>query len=352
MKIAVAMLVLAGCGSAPPPEPAIPLPTDKKPAVAQVVEWKKLVGPIKAVDVTSPDATLVPKVKDALAGVIGKPLDRRELRTALTIVSQLTGVSEASAHGTQLADGIELVVEITPQPMLHALVAREVGGGELGLAGQLTSAIGLPVDPSLLDQLGQQIYTDYLAKGFTEATVTWKQTPAGQGAVDVAVEVTPGKASTITAVDFKGNAHAKKADLLKALGNDFAANTPWTSNLVARGWSALTNYYYDRGYVNVAVEEPQPPGQAGPLVYTITEGDQFHVGKLDFAGAPAADAKKYLGMIGVKQGQVFNRSAIAAGLKKVEEAIQAGGDHAFVLPTTNIDPKKKVIDLKFEIEKG
>ncbi|HEY3805706.1 MAG TPA: POTRA domain-containing protein [Kofleriaceae bacterium] len=353
MKRLIVAMLLAGCGSAPPPEPQIPPPSpDKKAAAASIVEWQKLVGSIKAIDVNSPDATLVPKVKDAMAGVVGKPLDRRELRGALTIVAQMSGVSDASVRGTQLADGIQLVVDITPQPTLHALVAREVGGKELALAGQLTSAIGLPVDPQLLDTLGKQIYDDYTAKGYADASVAWKQTPAGSGAVDVAVEVTPGKLSTITAVDFKGNAHVKKADLLKALGTEFAANTPWTSNLVARGWSSLTNYYYDHGYVNVAVESPLPPGQPGPLVYAITEGDQFRVGKLDFPGVPAPDAKKYIGIIGVKQGQVFNRTAIAAGLKKVEESIQATGDKGFVLPKTTVDAKKKVIDLTFELQKG
>ena len=129
-----------------------------------MVEWSKLVGPIKAVDVNTPDATLVAKVKDAVAGVVGKPLDRGALRTALTVAIALPGVSDVGAHGTQLADGIQLVLDVTPQPTLHALVAREVGGADLPLPGQLTSAIGLPVDPALLDALGVQLRELYLSK--------------------------------------------------------------------------------------------------------------------------------------------------------------------------------------------
>jgi outer membrane protein assembly factor BamA len=347
-RLALVALV-AACGGAPPPvEPAIP--PEKKPAPPPVVEWSKLVGPITAVEVNTSDATLVPKVKDAVASVVGKPLDREALRAALDTALALPGVAEIGARATQLADGVQLLVDVTPQPTLHALVAREAGGKLLQLPGQLTSAIGLPVDPALLDALGVQYREQYLAQGYTDATVAWKQADAGKGAVDAIIEITPGKASTITAVDFKGNAHVKKADLVKAVGDGFAPNSPWNPEIVTRGSLLVTSYYYDHGYVNASVEEPPPPGQPGPVVYAITEGDQFRVGTLSVTNASAADAKKYLAMIGVKQGQIFNRSAIAEGIQKIEQSLKDSGQ--VVVPVTNVDSKKKVVDLEFKISKG
>jgi outer membrane protein assembly factor BamA len=351
VKRLAVVVALASCGGSPAPiEPTIP--PDKKPETPQIVEWTKLVGPIKAVDVATPDATLVAKVKDSLAGVIGKPIDRDELRTALAVALGIPGVSEVSAHATQLADGVQLVVDVTPQPTLHALAAREVGGADLPLPGLLTSAIGLPVNPVLLDQLGSQLQELYLSKGFTEASVDWKQTVVAKGAVDVAVEVTPGKASIVTAIDFKGNAHVKKADLLKAIGDSLAPNTPWNTDVITRGSLLVTNYYYNHGYVNVAVEEPQPPGQPSPVVYTISEGDQYRVGKLELTGASPADTKKYIALLGVKQGEVFNRTAITDGMAKLNEALKTSAPDSIVVPNTKVDDKKKVIDINFEILKG
>jgi outer membrane protein assembly factor BamA len=347
VKRVIAFALVAACGGSPAPTETIPL--DQKPPTPSVVEWSKLVGPIKTVDVSSPDATLVAHVKEAVASVVGKPLDRAALRIALTNTLALQGVAEVSARGTQLADGIQLTIDVVPEPTLHALAAREVGGADLPLPGQLTSAIGLPVDPALLDALGVQLRDQYLAKGYTAAAVEWKQTPAGSGAVDVAVEVTPGKASIITAVDFKGNAHIKKADLLKAIGDGFAPSSPWNTDVITRGSLLVSGYYYDHGYVNVAVEEPSPPGQPGPAVYTISEGDQFRLGKLEVTGVSAADAKKYLGMIKLKQGEIFNRTAISDGLTKINQALSDSGQ--FVAPVTNIDTKKKVIDIKFDVTK-
>ena len=210
-------------------------------------------------------------------------------------------------------------------------------------------AIGLPVDAGLLDALGNQLVELYLSKGYADATVAWKQTQAGSASVDVAVEVTPGNASIISSVDFHGNAHAKKADLVKALTDTFPANAPWTIDRVMRGQFLVTSYYYDHGFVNVAVEQPKPSGTAAPLVYTIVEGDQFRIGKLEFIDKQV-EPKKYLGMLGIKSGDIFNRSAVSAAIEKLNDSLKAE-NRAFV-PISNVDTKKKVIDLKFELQKS
>ncbi|HEY1549242.1 MAG TPA: POTRA domain-containing protein, partial [Kofleriaceae bacterium] len=320
-RLAVLLAAVAACGGSPPVEPNIPL--QKKPEPPPVVEWSKLVGPIKTIDVNTPDATLVAKIKDTFAPVIGKPIDRSTLRNSLTIATTLPNVADIDARATQLADGVAMTIDITPQPTLHGLVAREAGGSDLPLPGQLSSAIGLPVDPGLLDALGGQLVDTYLSNGYADASVTWKQTQAGSGSVDVAVEVTPGKPSTISTVDFKGNTHIKKADLLKALNDTFPANTPWTIGRVMHGQLVVETYYYDHGYINVAVEQPRPPGDIAPLIYTITEGDQFHVGKLEFINVQPAESKKFLGTLGFKTGDVFNRSAISAGIEKLNASLKA-----------------------------
>ena len=61
-------------------------------------------------------------------------------------------------------------------------------------------------------------------------------------------------------------------------------------------------YYYDRGYINVAVTLPAPSATA---TFEIKEGDQFRVGKLSIKDASPADQKKWLALLGVKKGDVF-----------------------------------------------
>ena len=346
---------LAACGGGTAQAPVVEKPAvhaDVPVGPPPVIEWTKLVGPIKSVSVTTPDHTLAPRAKELLASEVGKAIDRRRLRGVLSKILELSGVADVSASATQLPDGVVLVVDVVPEPTLHALTAREVGGADLVTPGQLATAIGLPIDLALLDAVGHQLRDQYLEKGFVDVSVDWKQTPVGKGQVDIAIEITPGKASTVASLDFKGNAHAKRDDLVKAINNDLVTGTPWNADRVDRASLLLTSYYYDHGYVNVAIEGPKPAGGPSPAVFTIIEGDQFKVGKLEVTGVAPADAKKYVALIGVKTKDVFSRTAIVNGVQKITDAVHAAGmTNANVLPLTKVDTTKKTIDLTLEVTK-
>ncbi|CAN5570878.1 hypothetical protein BH11MYX1_BH11MYX1_33240 [soil metagenome] len=349
MKFA-SLLFLVACSSAPK-QVASPLPEDTKPAApAPVVVWSELDGNVKTITVTSEDATQVAAIKQTLAPELGKPLDRKRLRGELASMLGTKSVADATASAVQLEDGVELVVTVTQQPALHALTAHEVGGAEIPLPGQLATATGLPLDPGLLDAVVGQLREQYLAKGFTEVHATWKQTPKQTPTgkqTDVAIEVTPGAVSSVTTVEIKGNAHVKKAELMKAIGTSLAERSPWNREAVDHATLALTAYYYDHGFLSIAIDPPKPTGAASPAVFAITEGEQYRLGKLTVTNAAPADVTKYIGFIGVKPGEVFNRSKLQAGILKIQEAAKAQ-----VEPVTKLDAKKKTIEIELQLPKS
>ena len=339
------VLLLAACGGSgghgdQPTLPPVTTPTGPAPEVA----WNQLEGAVKTVTVKGDDATQTAAAKQMLAAEVGKPLDRARLREELTQVLGIKGVGDVSASAVQLADGVELVVALVPARNLHALTAKEAGGQDIPLPGLLSTAVGLPLDPGLLSKVVAELRAEYLAKGYTDVQVAWKDTDVGTNQVDVSIEITPGKATTITTVEFKGNAHAKKADLIKAIAGTLVASSPWNSDLVDRASLLLSAYYYDHGFINVAVDPPKPSGGSSPATFSITEGDQFRVGKIDVKGVPDADAKKYLAMVTVKKGDVFSRKLMQDGIIKIQDAAKTQ-----VEPVTNIDAKKKTIDVTLDL---
>ncbi len=342
----VLFALLVACGGSPT-QVASPLPPEAtKPAgPPPEVAWSELEGTVKTITVKSEDATQVAAIKTTLAPELGKPLDRKRLRLELASMIGTKSVADASASAVQLEDGIELVVTVTQQPALHALTAREAGGAQIPLPSQLATATGLPLDPGLLDAVVQQLREQYLAKGYTDVAATWKQTPSGKQ-TDVSIEVTPGAVSSITTLEFKGNARIKKAELTKAIGASLAEKSPWRTEAIEHATLALTAYYYDHGYLNVAIDPPKPSGNASPATFTINEGDQYKIGKLSVTNATAADSAKYIGFIGAKSGDIFNRSKLQAGILKIQDAVKAQVD-----PVTKLDPKKKTIDIDLQLPK-
>ena len=318
---------------APPPPKAAPAPVD--------VPWDKLEGPVKGVTVKAADATLAPKIQALLAGAIGKPLDRSALREQTSKVFALQGVSDVLVRGIQQDDGITLELDITPQPSVHALTAAQADGTSVALPGQLAAAIGLPLDPVLLDTVAGELRDHFVGDGYPDAAARWTAKPAGSQ-VDVALVVTPGTRVVIDHVELAGNAHAKAADLVKAM--DLPPG-PWNQARVERAALQIDAYYYDHGYVNVSVATPAP--SPAPK-FTIKEGDQFKIGKLSIKDTPPADEKKWLVLLGVKKGDVFSRAAMTAGMQKLQDATKA----ADITPVTNLDPAKKTIDITFEVQKS
>lgn len=373
MRAALAIVVATACGGAPvgqqtprarpapakadpagkpiaaTPGGAAPVRPPPAPAPAKQVAWTELSGTIKRVDVTSArDKTLVHHAKELFEPEIGKPLDRWRLRDVLAKLMAVHGVADVELRGEQLADGIALVVDITGQPIVHGFAAREAGGAAIALPGQLATAVGLPLDPALLDSIADDLRSRYRRRGFRDAVAGWRTTKLGGGGeVDVAIEVDTGKLTTIDGAQFRGASHAKQADLVAALGSELAPNTPWLDDRVERLAQLVTDWYLDRGFVNVKVKVAPPAGEHGPIVFTIDEGDLFKLGKLDFAGVPAKEAKRLVGRLGIKRGDAFSRAKIADAMKKLGTELHG----AAVTPITNVDTAKKTIDIRFEISK-
>ncbi|HEY0254435.1 MAG TPA: POTRA domain-containing protein, partial [Kofleriaceae bacterium] len=216
------------------------------------------------------------------------------------------------------------------------------GGADIPLPGALASATGLPLDPQLLEKVVYELRDGYLAKGYTDVAVAYQQTEAAPKQVDIAITVTPGKASTVTAVAFKGNKKVAAAALDKTAA--IAKGSPYSDDAIDRAMLALQTYYYDHGFVNVIIMPPKPAGGPGPATFEITEGDQFRVGAVTLTGID--DAKKYLAMLPLKKGDVFSRAAIQTGIEKIQTALQKR-----VEPVTHVDAAKHTIDLDLQVPK-
>jgi len=333
------LLLLAACGSSAPP-PQAPAPKPAAPAGPIDVAWDQLVGPIKDVQVTAADATLVPKAKAVVAGEVGKELDRTQLREVTSKLFALPGVSDVLVRGIQQPDGITLAIEITQQPTVHAITAS----AGVTLPGQVVAANGLPLDPVLLDSVARQLRDKYLDNGYVDAQVRWTTKPVGNQ-VDVSIDVTPGTAIIVDKVEFKGNTHVKSDELAKVVVGDLGKGMPFTFDHLHKARLDVTAYYFDRGYVNVQVS-PSPP--APTISFDVQEGDQFRVGKLSIKDAKPADEKKWLASLGVKKGDIFSRAAMTAAMKKLQDATKAQD----ITPVTNVDAAKKTIDVEFDLAKS
>lgn len=337
------LVLLLACGGGPAKTPGAV--TAAPPAsVAKAAVPGELAGVVRKLRVEGAHRA---QVEAELAPAMGKPVISDELRAALGRVMRIPGVADVTVQGVQLADGVELVVEVTAQPVMRKLVAIEAGGKPIPLGiGAITP--NAPLDPHRVQTLAQTLRDRYITNGYFDAAVTWTHAKVGDG-VEVTIEVVPGPASSIDAVTFVGTSVPKK-HLDAAVAKFLVVGEPLVVDRIESAAQALSAYYWDHGYANVNVRAPQAVAGKVTLAFEIAEGPQFKIGKIDITGLPPSERPKYLAMFGVKQGDLFNRTAIVAGRKRIIDALVATGKPAAdVLPVTKIDVPTKRIGLTLEV---
>ena len=87
------------------------------------------------------------------------------------------------------------------------------------------------------------------------------------------------------------------------------------------------------------------------LTFTIDEGDVFAIGSMHATKLGAPFEKELLEkVIRSRPKQVFSRATIVQDIERVKAFFAAKNQAVEVTPLTEIDAKKKTIDLTFKIE--
>jgi outer membrane protein assembly factor BamA len=87
-----------------------------------------------------------------------------------------------------------------------------------------------------------------------------------------------------------------------------------------------------------------------PLAFVIDEGDVYSIGALHATKLGGPVEKELLDtVVRARPKQVFVRSKVVDDLERVNAFFASRGQKVVVTPLTEIDPKKKTIDLTFEI---
>ncbi len=119
----------------------------------------------------------------------------------------------------------------------------------------------------------------------------------------------------------------------------------------------ISELYMNNGYINFKIAEPKvditPDKKALFVLVSMTEGDKFTTGQIDFKGdllESKEDLYKRLKMI---SGVVFSRAALRQEVFDLTDVYaDKGFAFANVNPITTVDSSKKSIDITFNFEKG
>lgn len=362
MKRALALLLLAGCATTqpatklvttaatPPPPGPLPCPTapgtllDSGPVFGVKVEKVCLVG-------ATEDGYL--RLHEVVAPREGEALSTEAVRAdieALFLTGTLRDVTVAAE--VMPSKNLLLTYFVTEADWISEVELTGVKALDRDELKSLARA-GLRATPFVLKTIVSQVRAVYAGLGYAHTQVETRLTPRGKHRATLELVVDEGRRITLAAVRFEGPQRVPEAELRKALKSVVGA--PWLEDLAERDTVALTGAYFDRGYVSARITHETRPlpndADAVELVFKVTEGAQFRLGKLSLSGFSIGPEAEVLKGLESKPRAVFSRAMLQRDIERLRERARQRGNDVEVTPLTDVDVEKKRVDVKLELER-
>jgi outer membrane protein insertion porin family len=261
-------------------------------------------------------------------------------------------------------DGVKVIVAVQTRSAVREI---EIAGAQRIKARRIRKEIGIRinsmVDEEELEKGRQKIVDLYKARGFNDVDVQFRVDPIDErrGTARVVYTIKEGVQGAIRSIRFEGNAHFSEKVLrkqMKTRGKTLIAFLDKSGRLdetqLQQDLDSVKEFYQNHGYIDVEVKQVRKERENGPMIITIaiTEGTQYHVGKISISGYQATTEQKIRALLKMKEGAVYSPKALHDDAKAVADAYGSGGyvDTLIVPEGAPAGPGR--IDVHYKIEEG
>lgn len=231
-------------------------------------------------------------------------------------------------------------------------------------AGKLSR--GNPLDRAALQSFQQQLEQQYQAMGYHGAKVDTQVQPMADGRVSINMSISEGKEARIKQLSIVGNQAFTEAELLKQLDSGprgifsipfLSTRDKYAKEKLIGDLDALTSFYRDRGYLNFAIANTDvslsPDKQGVFIKVTVSEGDQFRLGKVGVSGNHGLSQAALQQAVTLIPGQVFSQKKMEETRKNISNLLgERGYAFAKINPIPQVDKVNKRVGLELSVELG
>jgi len=261
-------------------------------------------------------------------------------------------------------DGVKVIVAVQTRSAVREI---EIAGAQQIKARRIRKEIGIRINSMVneeeLEKSRQKIIDIYKARGFNDVDVQYRVEPIDEkrGTSRVIYTINEGVRGAIRAIRFEGNAHFSDKVLrkqMKTRGKTLISFLDKSGRLdetqLQQDLDSVKEFYQNHGYIDVEVKGVRKERENGPMIITIaiTEGTQYHVGKISISGYAATTEQKIRALLKMKEGAVYSPKALHDDAKAVADAYGSGGyvDTLIVPEGAPAGPGR--IDVHYKIEEG
>ena len=321
---------------------------------------------IRSIDVryTGPATVSKERILAQMRTAVGQVYSDQVVEQDIQNLYKMGAILNVRIFAQPEGDGVKVIVAVQTRSAVREI---EIAGARQIKARRIRKEIGIRINSMLneeeLEKSRQKIIDIYKARGFNEVDVQFRVEPIDEkrGTSRVIYTINEGVRGAIRAIRFEGNAHFSDKVLrkqMKTRGKTLISFLDKSGRLdetqLQQDIDSVKEFYQNHGYIDVEVKGVRKERENGPMIITIaiTEGTQYHVGKISISGYAATTEQKIRALLKMKEGAVYSPKALHDDAKAVADAYGSGGYVDTLIAPEGAPAGPGRIDVHYKIEEG
>lgn len=263
----------------------------------------------------------------------------------------------------ETAGGKKIIFKVKEKPTIRVI---HIKGNKVykedKIKENLTIKTGSILNPSKVKNNVRRIEELYKEKNYHNVKVTYKIHHLKHNQADLEFDIDEGKKVLIKSIKFEGN-HAftdkKLKKIMKTTEKNFLSFVTSSGDLkmenLEQDIAILTAFYYNHGYIQARIGEPQVEYKGKWIYITIKidEGPRFKVGKVDMTGDLIIPKNELMKKLKITHETYYNRESVRNDILALTDIYSdAGYAYAEISPRIEKNFDNLTVNITYSIKKG
>ncbi len=322
-------------------------------------------APITSIEVryVGPETVAKDRVLANMRTKVGAPYSETTVEDDIRALYDTGKIQNVRIFGEPAGTGVRVQVILATRALVTEI---EIDGAQSFKARALRDRIKFkvpsPSDAEKLEEGRQNIIDFYQRKGFPGVDVQLQVvTNESRGTARAVYTINEGEKGAVRDIRFEGNTHFSDRVLrkqmktkAKTLISFFDKSGRLDQAQLQQDLDSVREFYQNKGYIDVTIPEVrQERFEKGVrLVVLVTEGQQYHVGKLSFQGQEIAKEDGLRALVKMKEGSIYTPKGLKDDTKAMADGYGAGGFVDVDILPQGTAAGAGVVDLTYIITEG
>lgn len=305
-------------------------------------------------------------IRTKLLTQVGAKFDSQNIREDIRAIFALGYFEDVQVDREESAGGVKILYVVKEKPIISGI---EYDGLDALEKDDIKDLILVKeyevVDHAKLNKSVEKLSQKYEEKGYYLADIrTEIVADDSRNEAKIVFHIQENDKIQVKQINIIGAKVVPSADLKGVMQTKEGGAFSWITGSGAyreavfdRDIAGMTFYYGTLGYVKARFGKPEvsvsPDKKFIYITFSVEEGDQYFVGKIDFAGELLFTRQELNEDLKLIEGEVFNTDTLRREtLKYTDKYADLGYAFANVVPQPNIHDDTKRVDVVFDIDRG